>query len=60
VIAAVGLTRVIASMLVGVQPTDPLTFGGIVVGFFIIAAVACWIPARRASGLDPLVALRDE
>jgi putative ABC transport system permease protein len=47
-------------MLVDVKPTDPLTFGAIVVVFLGIAAAACWIPARRAAGMDPNVALRQE
>jgi putative ABC transport system permease protein len=59
-IAAIGLTRVMNSMLVGVKPTDPLTFGAIVLFFFTIAAVACWIPAFFASRLDPTAALREE
>jgi putative ABC transport system permease protein len=59
-IAASAATRVMASMLVGVKATDPVTFAAIVVFFFVIAAVACWIPAWRASSLDPTLALRDE
>jgi predicted permease len=59
-IAAIALTRAMNSMLVGVKPTDPLTFGAIVLFFFAIATVACWIPAMRASSLDPTVALREE
>jgi putative ABC transport system permease protein len=58
--AALALTTVIQSMLVGVQPTDPATFGAIVIGFLLIAAVACGVPAFRASRLDPMVALREE
>ena len=58
--AAAGVTRVMASMLVGVRPTDPATFLAIVVFFFLITALACWIPAWRASSLDPTVALREE
>jgi putative ABC transport system permease protein len=57
---ALALTRVMTSMLVGVKPTDPLTFGAIGVLFVGIAATACWLPARRAAGLDPTVALREE
>jgi putative ABC transport system permease protein len=53
-------TRVMASMLVGVRPTDPLTFAGIVTLFFAIAAAACFVPARRAARLDPNAALRQE
>ena len=53
-------TRVMASMLVGVRPTDPLTFVGIVTLFFAIATAACFVPARRAARLDPNAALRQE
>ena len=60
VVAAALLTRVLQTMLVGVKPTDPLTFGAMVALFLAIAAVASWLPARRAAGLDPTVALRDE
>ena len=60
IIAAVGLTRLMSSMLVGVRPTDLTTFAAMVVLFALIALVACWLPARRAAGLDPTVALRDE
>ena len=59
-IAAMGLTRAMSSMLVSIRPTDPMTFASIVVLFFAIAAVACGIPALRASGLDPMVALRND
>jgi predicted permease len=59
-IAAVALTRVMATMLVGVKPTDALTFLGIAALFFIIAGISCWIPARRAAGLAPTIALREQ
>jgi predicted permease len=59
-IAAAFVTRVMASMLVGVKPTDPLTFAAMAVLFIAIAAVASWLPARRAAALDPTVALRGE
>ncbi len=59
-IAAAGLTRLMATMLIGVRPTDPLTFIAIIVFFLAVSAIACWIPAMRASALDPTVALRDE
>jgi len=58
--AAWAMTRVMRSLLVGVAPTDPLTFVGVALLFFAIAVVACWIPARRAANLDPAIALRDE
>jgi predicted permease len=60
VVAALMLTRVMRSMLVGVGATDPATFAAIAVLFFVIAALACWLPARRAAGLDPKIALREE
>jgi putative ABC transport system permease protein len=58
--AAFALTRAMRSMLVGVEPTDPATFVAISVLFVAIATAACWIPARRASRVDPTVALREE
>jgi predicted permease len=58
--AAGGLTRIMASMLVGIKATDPGTFAAMILGFFLVAAVACWVPARRAADLDPTVALREE
>ena len=60
VAAALILTSVIRSMLVGVEPTDPATFGAMALGFLFIAAIACGVPALRAARLDPMVALRDE
>jgi ABC-type antimicrobial peptide transport system permease subunit len=58
--AALGLTRAMTTMLVGVKPTDPLTFTAMAGLFFVVAAVASWIPARRAARLDPANALREE
>ena len=59
VVAALALTRGMMTMLVGVRPTDPLTFAAMVVLFFVIALVSSWLPARRAAGLDPTTALRE-
>lgn len=59
-LAALVTSRVIRSMLVGVQPTDPLTFASMAAAFLGIAVVACLIPARRAATLDANAALRDE
>lgn len=57
---ALGLTRVISALLFGVTPTDPLTFFVVAVALALIAGLACYIPARRATKLDPLVSLRYE
>ncbi|HYC53047.1 MAG TPA: ADOP family duplicated permease, partial [Gemmatimonadaceae bacterium] len=58
--AALLLTRVMRTMLVGVQPTDPLTYSAILGLFLMIAVVACLVPARRAASLDPANALRSD
>ena len=57
-VGALGVTRVVRSLLFGVTPTDPLSFGLITVFLTAVAAVASWLPARRATGVDPIVALR--
>jgi putative ABC transport system permease protein len=54
------LTRLMSAMLVGVQPTDPATFSIVAVLFLFVAAMASWLPARRAAALDPARALREE
>jgi len=59
-LAAFGVTRVMSTMLVGVSPTDPATFAAIAAFFLAVTALACWIPARRASMMDPVQALREE
>jgi predicted permease len=55
---AFGLTRLLADLLFGVSPLDPLTLGGTALTLVCAAAVAAWIPARRAAAVDPVVALR--
>jgi putative ABC transport system permease protein len=59
-VIAILSTRVMSSMLVDVKPTDPITFAAIVALFLGIAAAASWLPARRAAGMDPNAALREE
>lgn len=60
VLAALALTRAMASMLVGLKPADPLTFAAMAAVFFVIAALASRAPAWRAASVDPTVALRQE
>jgi predicted permease len=60
VIAALGLMRLLRSLLFEVQPTDAATFALVLSTLFIVALLACYIPARRATRVDPLIALRYE
>jgi putative ABC transport system permease protein len=59
-VASFGLTRLISSLLVGIDATDPLTFGAVALLLLLVSLVAAFVPSRRATKVDPLVALRSE
>jgi len=59
-LASFVFTRILATMLVEVKPTDPVTFASVAALFLVIAFLASWLPALRAAGLDPTTALRNE
>jgi len=57
---ALGLSRWLRQILFGVEPTDPATLAVVATILLIVASVACYVPARRATRVDPLAALRAE
>jgi ABC-type antimicrobial peptide transport system permease subunit len=60
VVAALALARVMRSLIYNVSPADPLTFAAVALMVISIALLACWLPARRATKANPMVALRAE
>jgi putative ABC transport system permease protein len=57
---ALGLARLISTFLFGVKSSDPVTYGAVALALAAVALLACYIPARRATKVDPMVALRYE
>jgi len=58
IVAAIAVTRLLSSLLFGTSPTDAATFVGVSAVFLTVAAVACLIPARAVTNIDPVIALR--
>jgi ABC-type antimicrobial peptide transport system permease subunit len=59
-LAALGVGRVLEFLLIGLSPVDPVALGGVAVALLAVVLVASWVPARRASAVEPVVALRSE
>jgi ABC-type antimicrobial peptide transport system permease subunit len=59
-IGALALTRMLSGMLFAVQPTDPFTLATVSLLLALVALAACWLPARRAARVDPMVTMRKD
>jgi ABC-type antimicrobial peptide transport system permease subunit len=59
-VLSIGVGMGLQSLLIGIQPTDPVTYAGVMGVLTIVAAAACLLPARRAASLDPATTLREE
>jgi len=59
-LSALGVTQLLAGLLFGISASDPLTFASVAGALIVVAVAACWIPARRATKVDPMIALRCE
>ncbi len=57
---ALALTRWLSSELYGISPTDPATYAAVAVVVSLVTLMACYVPTRRAMGVDPLIVLRDQ
>jgi ABC-type antimicrobial peptide transport system permease subunit len=55
-----GVAQLMRTLLVGVSPFDPITYGVVAIALLAVALLASWIPARRATNVDPMIALRSE
>jgi len=60
IVASIAVTRLLRSQLFGVQPADPLAYAAVIAVLGVVALVACYLPARRAAAVDPMIALRQE
>ncbi len=57
---SIGVGIGLESLLIGIEPTDPITYAGVIAVLVVVAAAACLMPARRAASLDPAITLREE